>query len=93
VQAVLWNDTVTGDLGQHHTQSEDVGRLVESTAECLGRKVVAITFTIDMLGSWPRAGQTKVGDLETTLEIDEDVRRLQVEVDIPRVMDEGEALS
>jgi hypothetical protein len=82
VQTILWNDAVTGDLSQHHTQGEDVGGLVKSAAQCLRCKVVAITFAINVLGSRPLAGQTKVGDLEATLEVDEDVGRLQIEVNV-----------
>jgi len=53
---------------------------------------MAIPLAIDVLWRGPRAGETKVGDLETTLEVDQDVGRLEVQVDVPGVVDEGKTL-
>jgi len=49
---------------------------------------VAITLTVDVRGRGPRAGKSEVGDLETTLKVDEDVGGLQVKVNVARVVDE-----
>jgi hypothetical protein len=51
-----------------------------------------VTLTVDALGGWPLASQAEVSDLETALEVDEDVGGLEVEVDVSRVMDELNAL-
>lgn len=54
---------------------------------------MTVTFAIDVLGCWPLASEAEVGNLETSLKVDEDVGRLEVEVDVPRLVDELEALS
>jgi hypothetical protein len=53
---------------------------------------VAVALTIDVLGRGPRAGEAEVGDLEATLEVDEDVGWLEVEMDVSGVVDKREAL-
>jgi hypothetical protein len=92
VDAILRNDTVAGNLCKHHAECEHIGWLVEATRESLGCEVVAVALTIDVLGRGPRAGEAEVGDLEATLEVDEDVGWLEVEMDVARVVDKREAL-
>jgi hypothetical protein len=53
---------------------------------------VAIALAVNMLGRGPLACETEVSDLEATLKVDEDVGGLQVKVDVPRVVDEGQTL-
>ena len=53
---------------------------------------MTVTFSVDVLGRGPRAGKAEVGDFESTLEVDEDVGGFQVEVDVPGVVDEVQAL-
>ena len=71
---------------------EDIGWFVEATAEGLGCEVVSVSLPVNVLWRGPRASKTKVCDLETTLEVDEDVGRLEVQVDVPRVVDECKTL-
>lgn len=92
VGAVLWNDAVASDLGQHHAECEYISGLVEATGKSLWCKIVAIALTIDALWCRPGAGETKVGNFQRTSEVDEDVGRLQIEVDVSRVVDEGKPL-
>jgi hypothetical protein len=92
VDAVLGNDTIAGDFSEHHAEGEDIGRLVELAAQSLGCEIVAVTFAVDVLRRRPLASEAKVGNLKTTLKVNEDVGRLQVEVDVARVMDECQAL-
>lgn len=54
---------------------------------------MTIAFTVDALRGRPLACKTEIGDLEATLEVDEDVSRLQVEMDVARLVDELETLS
>jgi hypothetical protein len=53
---------------------------------------VAIAFAIDALRCRPGAGETKVGDLQRASKVDKDVGRLQIEVNVARVVNEGETL-
>jgi hypothetical protein len=53
---------------------------------------VAIALAIDALRCRPGAGETKVGDLQRASKIDKNVGRLEVEVNVARVMDEAETL-
>jgi hypothetical protein len=53
---------------------------------------VTITLAVDVLGCRPRTGQAEVGNLQSTLKVDEDVGRLEVEMDVSRVVDERQAL-
>jgi hypothetical protein len=92
VVTVLRHDAVTRDLSQHHADGEDIGRLVEATGELFGCKVVAVTFTINTCGSWPLARQAEVRNLEPTLKVDEDVGRLEVEVNVTGIVDELDTL-
>ena len=92
VGAVLRNNTVASDLGQHHSKCEYIGGLVKTTGKSLWCKVVAVALAIDAFRCRPGAGETKVGDLQRASEIDKDVGRLQIEMDVPRVVDKGETL-
>jgi hypothetical protein len=53
---------------------------------------VAITVAVNVLRRWPLASKAKVGNLETTLKVNQDIGRLQIEVDVARVVDECQAL-
>jgi hypothetical protein len=92
VVTVLRHDAVTCDLSQHHADGEDIGGLIESTGKLFRCKVVAVTFAIDSGGRWPLAGQAEVCDLKSPFKVDEDVGRLEVEVDVPGVVDELDTL-
>jgi hypothetical protein len=43
---------------------------------------VTITFAVNVLRRWPRASESEISDLEPTLEIDEDVGGLEVEMNV-----------
>lgn len=92
VKTVLGDDTVASDLSKHHAKSEDIGGLVEAARKSLGREVVAVTLSVNVLRCRPRAGKTKVGDLKTTLKVDEDIGWLEIQVDVAGLVDECETL-
>lgn len=92
VGAILGNDTVASNLSEHHAESEHVGGLVKSTGEGLRCQVVTIALAIDVLRRRPRAGEAKVGNLQATLKVDQDIGGLQVEVNVARAVDEVQAL-
>ena len=92
VDTVFWDDAVTGNLGQHHTEGKDVSGLIETSTERFRSQVMAVTFTVNVLGSWPLASQAKIGNLESTLEINENVGRFQVQMDVARFMYELQSL-
>lgn len=82
VVAIFGDNTVTSDFGEHHAQGKDVGRLVESTRELLRSKVVTVTFAINTSRSWPLACQAKVGNLQPTLKVNENIGGLEIKVNV-----------
>lgn len=92
IDTILGNDAVACNFGEHHAQGEYISGLVELTTQRFRCQVVTVAFAINVLGCRPLAGKAKVGNLEPALEIDQYVRRLQVEVDVAGLVDEFETL-
>jgi hypothetical protein len=86
-RAVVGKEHVAGDLEDDETEGENVGRLVVLSAQNLGGNVLAVTFALNTLGSWPRSCQTEVANLEVTIERDEDVGRLDIKMDEASLVD------
>lgn len=86
------DDDVTCDLQHHCAECEDITWLVVPTLECFRGEIVAVTLAVDMPGRWPRVSKAKVRNLENTIERDENVRWLQIKMDITIVMDMLDAL-
>lgn len=80
-RAVVGKEHVAGNLEDNEAEGENVGRLVVLSAQNLGGNVLAVTFALNALGSWPRSRQAEVADLEVTIERDEDVGRLDIKMD------------
>lgn len=89
---VLRKEDVAGHLEDHETHREDIGRLVDLAGEDLRGKVRAIPFSIDAFGRRPRGGKSEVADLEVAVKGDEDIGRLDVEMDEIGLVDCGETL-
>ena len=78
VETVFGDDAIASDLCEHHAQREHVSGLVKSSCQGFRCEIMAVALAVDMLGRRPRASQAEVGNLESTLEVDEDVCWLQV---------------
>lgn len=91
--AILRDDAITSYLRQHNSESENVRGFIESALKGFRGQIMTVALAINMRRGRPPASQTKVANLEDTLEIYEDVGRLHVKVDEPALMDELETLS
>ena len=77
---IVGKEHVACDLEDDEPKSKNVGRLVVVSAQNLPGNVLAITFTLDALGSRPGSRQAKVAELEITIECDENVGGLNIKV-------------
>jgi hypothetical protein len=85
-RSILGKLDIGGDFQGDESQREDVGWLVDLSVEDFWANVKPITFGINAGCYGPLSGETKVANLEYPLKSDEDVGRLQVEVDETGVM-------
>lgn len=53
---------------------------------------MTVALAINVLGCWPLTGKAKVSNLQPPLKVDQDVGRLQVEVDVAGFVDKLETL-
>lgn len=77
---VVGKEDVACDLEDYEPEGKNVGRLVVLSAQNLPSDVLAVTFPLNALGSWPRSRKAKVAELEITIECDENVRGLDIKV-------------
>ena len=80
-RAVVGKEDVAGNLEDDEAEGEDVGRLVVLSAKDFAGDILAVALALDALGSWPGGCQAKVANLEITIKSDENVGRLNIQVD------------
>jgi hypothetical protein len=78
---VVGKENVAGDFEDDEPEGKDVGRLVILAAQNLRGDVLAVSLAVDPLGSRPSCCQAEVTNLEITIKSDEDVGRLDIEMD------------
>lgn len=90
--SVVGKTDIASSLEHHKTEGEDVGRLVILPAQYLRSNVDPVALAVNARLDRPCRGQAKVANLQSALESDEDVRRLEIQVEEPMVMDLADTL-
>ena len=83
---------IPGDFSNHQSEREDVSRFVVVAFENLGCNVEAVTLAVDEARCRPDARQAKVTNLENAFVVDENVRRLEVQMNEATGVDVLDAL-
>lgn len=89
----MWHLAVRGDLSHDDAEGEDVRGFIVMAAQGFQGKILAVAFGIHAFGSRPGPSQPKVGNLDTATEVDQNVRGLEIQVNVATLVDEVQGLS
>lgn len=90
--AVVGKEDIASNLQDDQSEGKDVGWLVELPQQNLRPYVLSVTFALDPFRSRPWDCESKVANLEIAVQSDQDVGRLQVQVNEASAVDSRKSL-
>lgn len=90
--AIVGKIDIASNLQDDESESKDIGWLVVLAQKNLRPDVLSVTFALDPFGSRPRDSESKVANLEIAVEPNQDVGRLQIQMDEASAVNSCKAL-